>query len=114
MTETTETTTGPTVWEDGLWTLGTDATGEALTLSFRGEENLGQLDDEMAAQLGRIANRLVRILEGLPMVDRAEVNRSAGSRFGVRFTAVPESGLTAEDLHAVATRLANWGGEARV
>lgn len=113
MTETTETTTTHTVWEDELWTLDTDATGQALTLSFQGEEDLGQLDDEMAAQLGRIANRLVRILEGLATVDRAEVSRSAGSRFGVRFSAVPETRLTAEDLHSVATRLANWGGDAR-
>ncbi len=114
MTETTETTTSRTVWEDDLWVLHAGAAGQELTLSFHGEENLGQLDDEMASQLGRIANRLVRILEGLPSVDRAEVSRSDGSRFSVRFTVVPAADLTPEDLQTIATKLANWGGESRL
>ena len=91
---------------------------------------------ELASQLGRISNRLVRIIEHLPHIGRVHVNRwgDGGSHLHqvfyartARLTGVlgspamewddiippgPED-VWRDDLHTIATKLANWGGDAR-
>ncbi len=108
----------PIVWEDENWVLVADPTAAApvaLILQPREPEELGHLDDAQAAQLGRICNRLVRIIEYLPGAGRVEVGR--GSDGAVAWFRATGSGdgveVGADHLHAIATRLANWGGEAR-
>ncbi len=128
------------VWEDDVWVLTHPGapTGLPLVLTLHPREHLdmGNLDDEHASQLGRISNRLVRIIENLPHIKRVHVNRwgDGGSHLHVWFFARTE-GLTGvvgsfavewdemippgpedvwrADLHTVATKLANWGGDAR-
>jgi diadenosine tetraphosphate (Ap4A) HIT family hydrolase len=128
------------VWEDELWVLTHHGAPSGLplvlTLSTREHLDLGELDDDLASQLGRITNRLVRIVEHLPHVGRVHVNRwgDGGAHFHqwffartARLTHVlgspaadwdeilppgPEDVWRA-DLHVVATKLANWGGDAR-
>ena len=130
-----------TVWEDEHWVLTTSAgpTGlpVVLTLWSREHSDVGGLDDDHASELGRIANRLVRIIEGLPGVGRCHVNRwgDGSAHSHVWFFARPEGfsqikgsyavewddilppvpeDVWRADLHAIATKLANWGGHARV
>lgn len=98
---------GSLVWEDEVWTL--THSGDDLVLTLREHEDLGQLDDEVASQLGRIANRLVRIVERRPDGGRAAVVRAGDG--GTHFQLAVRGGTS--DLAAVATKLANWGGEAR-
>jgi hypothetical protein len=98
--------------------------------------DMGELDDEQASQLGRITNRLVRIIEHLPNIGRVHTMRigDGGSHLHVWFAARtarltnvlgspaldwddvippgPEDVWRA-DLHTVAEELANWGGVAR-
>lgn len=128
------------VWEDEHWVLtSTDGpTGMPLVLTLWTREHLdvGSFDDEHAAELGRIANRLVRIIEAMPGIGRVHVNRwgDGSAHSHVWFVArpagfaqikgsyavewddilppVPE-GVWRADLHTVATKLANWGGHAR-
>lgn len=128
------------VWEDELWVLthpgAPSGLPVVLTLHPREHLDLGALDDEMASQLGRITNRLVRIVEHLPHVGRVHVARwgDGGSHLHQMFFARtarlagvlgspamewddmippgPEDVWRA-DLHVVATKLANSGGEAR-
>lgn len=129
------------VWEDDVWVLthpeGPTGLPVVVTLHPREHLDMGNLDDELASQLGRITNRLVRIIENLPHIGRVHVNRwgDGGSHLHVTFfgrterlTGVlgspamewddvippgPEDVWRA-DLHTVATKLANWGGDARV
>ena len=128
------------VWEDDFWVLTSDEkpTGMPLVLTLWSREHLdfGELDDELASQLGRISNRLVRIIEGLENIGRVHVNRwgDGSSHLHVWFFARTEGlasilgsyavewddilppgpeGLWRADLHIVATKLANWGGHAR-
>lgn len=128
------------VWEDDRWVLTHQGapSGLPLVLVLRTREHLDypELADELASELGRVSVRLVRILEHLPHVGRAHTSRwgDGGSHCHVWFLArterltgvlgssalewddvlppVPEDVWRA-DLHAVATRLANWGGTAR-
>jgi diadenosine tetraphosphate (Ap4A) HIT family hydrolase len=128
------------VWEDDLWVLTTSPapTGLPLVVTLWTREHLdfGDLDDEQASQLGRISNRLVRIMQGLPDIGRVHVNRwgDGSAHLHVWFFARP-AGLSSikgsyavewddilppgpddvrrADLHTVATKLANWGGHAR-
>ncbi|WP_340540780.1 hypothetical protein [Nocardioides sp. GXZ039] len=128
------------VWEDEGWVLlhGGSPSGLPLVLTLMPREHLdlGMFDDDQASALGRITNRLVRIMENLPEIGRVHVNRwgDGGSHFHQSFWArtarlthvlgspamewddilppVPEDVWRA-DLAAVATRLANWGGQAR-
>ncbi len=128
------------VWEDDVWVLTHPGAPSGLpivlTLHPREHVDLGTLDDEMASQLGRITNRLVRIIEHLPHIGRVHVNRwgDGGSHLHQMFYARtarlthvlgspamewddmippgPES-VWREDLATVAEKLANWGGEAR-
>jgi diadenosine tetraphosphate (Ap4A) HIT family hydrolase len=128
------------VWEDDSWVLAHPGQPSGLPLVLllysREHLDLGELDDQMASQLGRITNRLARIIEHLPNVGRAHVGRwgDGGAHLHVWFTArtqrltgvlgspalewndilppVPEDVWRA-DLHAVGTKLANWGGVAR-
>lgn len=127
------------VWEDEHWLLTTqEASGMPLVLTLWTREHLdvGDLDDDLASELGRISNRLVRIAESLPGIGRVHVNRwgDGSAHLHVWFFARTE-GLGAikgsyavewdeilppvpddvrrADLHTVATKLANWGGHAR-
>ena len=128
------------VWEDEHWVL--TATPEpsglplVLTLWTREHFDVGGFDDEHAGELGRIANRLVRIMEAIPGIGRVHVNRwgDGSAHSHIWFVARPEGfaqikgsyavewddilppvpeDVWRADLHAVATKLANWGGHAR-
>jgi diadenosine tetraphosphate (Ap4A) HIT family hydrolase len=127
------------VWEDDSWVLTHDEkpSGLPLVLTLWTREHLdfGDLDDEQAAQFGRISNRLVRIMQGLREIGRVHVNRwgDGSSHFHVWFFARtkglasilgsyavewdeilppgPEDVWRA-DLHTVASKLENWGGHA--
>ncbi|MCY7395251.1 MAG: hypothetical protein LH468_03700 [Nocardioides sp.] len=128
------------VWEDPSWVLTHHGAPSGLplvlTLHAREHLDLGTLDDELASQLGRITTRLVRVIEGLEHVGRVHVNRwgDGGSHLHVWFVARTHRlthvlGSTAidwddilppgpedvwrADLHTVAAKLANWGGDAR-
>lgn len=128
------------VWEDEHWVLThTGApTGLPVLMWLHTREHLdfGQLDDELASQFGRISNRLVRIIESLPHVGRAHVNRwgDGGAHLHVWFSGRTErlhqvvgsyaiewdemippgpEDVWRADLHAVAVKLANWGGTPR-
>jgi diadenosine tetraphosphate (Ap4A) HIT family hydrolase len=128
------------VWEDEHWVLTHpgEPTGLPLVvmLHTRQHEDFGQLDDELASQYGRISNRLVRIIENLPNIGRVHVSRwgDGGAHFHVWFFArtkglMPVLGSPASewndiipagaedvwraDLNTLATKLANWGGDAR-
>lgn len=97
----------PLVWEDEFWVLTAD--DSALVLTSRVHEGFGEIDDDLASQFGRISNRLVRILEGLPGAGRAELARvPEGAHAQVRVSTGSQP-----DLQVTATKLANWGGEAR-
>ncbi len=101
------------VWEDEIWVLtrpDAAATPLGLVLHAREAEALGQLDDEHASQLGRITNRLVRIVEHLPGAGLVEVGRVPGPHVNITFTV---AGIDADALHEIAVKLANWGGDAR-
>lgn len=128
------------VWEDEHWVLSHRGAPSGLPLLLilhtREHLDLGTLDDELASQLGRISNRLVRIIEHLEHIGRVHVSRfgDGGSHLHVWFVARtarlphvlgsptiewdeiippgPEDVWRA-DLHTVATKLANWGGDAR-
>lgn len=129
------------VWEDESWVLTHEAepSGLPLVLVLHTREHLdmGHLDDDLASELGRITNRLVRIVEGLPHIGRLHVNRwgDGGAHFHQWFFArthrlpgvlgsyavdwdeiLPPGPVETwrEDLHVVGTKLANWGGESRV
>lgn len=128
------------VWEDEHWVLthpgGPTGLPLVLMLHTREHEDFGQLDDALASQFGRISNRLVRIIEHLPNIGRVHVSRwgDGGAHFHVWFFArtkglMPVLGSPAAewndiippgaeevwraDLHTVATKLSNWGGDAR-
>ncbi|KRC53981.1 MULTISPECIES: hypothetical protein [unclassified Nocardioides] len=104
---------GPIVWDDEIWVLARHEAGDrlGLTLHHREEEGLGQLSDEHASQLGRIGNRLVRIIEHLPGAGRVDLGRvTTGSHVQLTFEF---DGVTEAQLHEVAVKLANWGGIAR-
>lgn len=130
----------PVVWEDELWRLKHlgKPTGLPIVLILEPKTHVdfGQLDDELASQHGRISSRLTRIIESLDHVARCHVLRYGdGSAHAhtwfvartARLTGVigspviewddvlppgPEDVWRA-DLHTVATKLANWGGDAR-
>jgi diadenosine tetraphosphate (Ap4A) HIT family hydrolase len=128
------------VWEDEAWVLTHDGKPSGLplvlTLHPREHLDLGELDDEQASQLGRITNRVVRIIENLPHIGRVHALRfgDGGSHFHQWFVARTErlspvlgsptidwddiippgpEDVWRADLHTVATKLANWGGRAR-
>jgi len=128
------------VWEDEVWVLTHPGAPSGLPLVLRLHPrehlDLGTLDDEQASQLGRITTRLTRIIEGLEHVGRVHVSRwgDGGSHLHVWFAAriAPRTHVLGSpalewdgiippgpedvwraDLHAIATKLANWGGDAR-
>jgi diadenosine tetraphosphate (Ap4A) HIT family hydrolase len=128
------------VWEDERWILTHPGapSGLPLVLTLWTKEHLdfGELDDDQASEMGRISNRLVRIMEHLDHIARVHVNRwgDGGSHFHLWFFARTErlTGILGSpaiewddlippgpediwraDLHTIATKLANWGGEAR-
>lgn len=128
------------VWEDERWVLTHPGKPSGLPIVLmlqpRDPEDAGEIDDDMASEMGRIINRLVRIIENLPHIGRVHVMRigDGGSRLHVWFFARTQ-GLTnvlgsnamewddiippgpedvwRADLHTIADKLANWGGDAR-
>jgi diadenosine tetraphosphate (Ap4A) HIT family hydrolase len=111
-------TTDAIVWEDENWILSRaehpESVAAALLLQTREHTKVGQLDDELSSEFGRIANRLVRIVESSPQAEYVDVSRYGSHRghFHVWFFA-PAVGDGAADLHVLATKLSNWGGDAR-
>jgi diadenosine tetraphosphate (Ap4A) HIT family hydrolase len=128
------------VWEDERWVLthGGQPSGLPLVLVLHTREHLdfGDFDDDLASECGRISNRLTRIIEHLPDIGRVHMNRwgDGGSHFHlwffVRTARLPNvlgsfavewdeilppgpEDVWRADLHTVATKLANWGGDAR-
>ena len=128
------------VWEDQHWVLVAEEkpTGMPLVLVLWTREHfdVGGFDDEHAGELGRIANRLVRIIEAMPGIGRVHVNRwgDGSAHSHIWFFARPrgfeqikgsyavewdeilppvDEATWRADLHTVATKLANWGGTAR-
>jgi diadenosine tetraphosphate (Ap4A) HIT family hydrolase len=129
------------VWEDEHWVLTHDGAPSGLpvvvVLHTRAHLDLSDLDDELASQLGRITTRLVRIIGHLDNIGRVHVNRwgDGSAHFHLWFFARtarlaqilgsyavewdevlppgPEDVWRA-DLHTVGTKLANWGGHARM
>ena len=128
------------VWEDEHWLLTHrgQPSGLPIVLVLYAREHIdfGELDDDLASEYGRISNRLVRIIEHLPDVGRVHVERwgDGGAHMHVWFfartrrltgvlgSAAPEwneilppgpEDVWRADLHAVATKLANWGGTPR-
>jgi hypothetical protein len=128
------------VWEDEVWVLthrgAPSGLPLVLLLNTREHLDMGELDDDQASQLGRITNRLVRIIENLPHIGRVHVDRwGDGSAhfhqwFFARTARLPQilgsyavewddilpagpEDVWRADLHTVATKLANWGGQAR-
>ncbi|WP_155992990.1 hypothetical protein [Nocardioides sp. URHA0020] len=128
------------VWEDEHWVLtaALEPSGLPLVLVLhtREHEDAGEIDDDLASEFGRISNRLVRIIQGLPGIGRLHVNRwgDGAEHFHVWFFARPagfaqikgsyavewddilppvDDAVRRADLHTVATKLANWGGHAR-
>ena len=108
------------IWEDDFWILSyTDGPADmaaSLLLQTREHTRVGQLDDDLAAQFGRISNRLVRIIENLPEAAYVDVSRYGAHRghFHVWFFA-PFADGTSEPakLATIASKLANWGGAAK-
>lgn len=128
------------VWEDEHWVITSfpEPSGLPIVLTLWTREHLdiGSFGDNEAGELGRIANRLVRIMEGMPGIGRVHVNRwgDGCSHAHIWFFARPEGlpdirwsfapewdkilppvpdAVRRADLHTVATKLANWGGTAR-
>jgi diadenosine tetraphosphate (Ap4A) HIT family hydrolase len=128
------------VWEDEAWRLkhfgAPSGLPVVLILEPKTHLDFGQLDDDLASQHGRISNRLVRIIEGLDNVQRCHVLRygDGGAHAHTWFVARtsrlagvigspviewddvlppgPEDVWRA-DLHTIAAKLSNWGGDAR-
>ena len=128
------------VWEDEYWVLTHPGapSGLPLVLNLNTREHLdmGELSDELASQLGRISVRLVRIIESLPNIGRVHAARygDGAAHFHQWFFARTErlshvlgsptldwdeiippgpEDVWRADLHTVAVKLANWGGDAR-
>ena len=128
------------IWEDEHWLLVARERPSGLplvvTLWTREHLDSGDLDDDMAAEFGRMSNRIVRIVHGLGNIGRVHVSRwgDGCAHFHVWFFARPDGfdqikgsyavewddilppvpeDVWRADLHALATKLANWGGHAR-
>ena len=128
------------VWEDEAWRLkhlgGPSGLPVVLILEPKVHLDFGQLDDELASQHGRIANRLTRIIEGLDNIARCHVLRYGDGSVHAHTWFVGRTARLAgvvgspviewddvlppgpedvwrADLHTIATKLANWGGDAR-
>jgi diadenosine tetraphosphate (Ap4A) HIT family hydrolase len=128
------------IWEDEAWRLkhlgAPSGLPVVLILEPKAHLDFGQLDDDLASEHGRISNRLTRIIEGLDNVARCHVLRygDGGAHAHTWFVGRtarlagvvgspviewndvlppgPEDVWRA-DLHIIATKLANWGGDAR-
>lgn len=129
------------VWEDENWVLTHfgEPSGAPVQLMLHTREHLDMpdIDDDLAGELGRITVRLTRIIENLSNIGRVHTNRwgDGSAHFHLWFFARTERLATIlgsyavewseilppgpedvwrADLHTVATKLANWGGHARV
>jgi diadenosine tetraphosphate (Ap4A) HIT family hydrolase len=128
------------VWEDESWVLKHfgEPSGLPVVLILEPREHLdfGQFDDDLASEHGRISNRLARIIESLDNVARCHVLRygDGGAHAHTWFVArtarltgvigsptidwddvLPPGpdDVWRADLHAIAGKLSNWGGDAR-
>ena len=74
-----------------------------LMLWTREHEDAGEIDDDLASEFGRISNRLVRIIEGLPGIGRVHVNRwgDGSAHFHVWFFARPDGFAQIKGSYAV-------------
>lgn len=68
------------IWEDETWRVKTHPRGQSglpLVLLLEAHEHIDyhELDDDQAADLGRISVRLARIVESLPEIARCHVHR---------------------------------------
>lgn len=128
------------IWENEHWFVSRhERSGLPLLLMLHSRQHLDfpELDDELAAEYGRISVRLTRIMEGLPHVGRVHVDRwgDGGAHLHVWFVARParfapiRGSLALEwdemlpqtpeqtwqaDCREVARRLATHDGEALV
>ncbi|HVE99250.1 MAG TPA: hypothetical protein VNA12_08730 [Mycobacteriales bacterium] len=127
------------VWSDDAWVL--TGFGEPLgvpvaaVLSPRAHLDLGDLDDDLAAELGQLIVRVERAIFGLGRIGRVHVNKwgDGGAHLHIVFLARPEGLLqlrgsnlplweemlprvpddvAAADLRQVAATLAAWRGRA--
>lgn len=127
------------VWSDDAWVL--TGFGEPLglpvaaVLSPRAHHDLGDLDDDLAADLGQLTVRIERAITGLGHIGRVHVNKwgDGGAHLHVVFLARPAGLLqlrgsnlalweemlprvpdeiAVADLRAVAATLAAWRGRA--
>jgi len=128
------------VWEDENWVVTHRGQPSGLpvvvVLYSREHHDMWEMDDETAAQMGRISTRLVRIIGKLDNIGRVQVNRWAdtSAHLHLWFHARPEGlpnvrgsyavdwddvlppgpeHIWRQDLHTVGTKLANWAGHAR-
>jgi diadenosine tetraphosphate (Ap4A) HIT family hydrolase len=129
------------IWHNERWFVSSppEPKGLPLVLMLQSREHLDftDMDDDLAAEYGRLSVRLCRIMSNLPHVGRVHVCRwgDGGSHLHVWFIARPErlpgliGSLVVEwdemlppppeeiwraDLAAVARRLANYDGRALV
>ena len=130
-----------TIWRNERWFVASkDRPGGlplVLTLHPREHLDFSDMDDDLAAEYGRVSSWLHRIMAGLPNIGRVHVSKwgDGGSHMHVWFIArtarltnvlgsmaiewdemlppVPEV-IWRADLHEVARKLANHDGEALV
>ena len=129
------------VWEDEHWVLTHNGEPSGLPLVVvlwsRRHHDMWEMDDETSSELGRVSTRLVRIIGKLDNIGRVQVNRWAdgSAHLHVWFQARPvglpnvrgsyavewddvlppgPEDVWRRDLRTVGTKLANWGGHARV
>ena len=128
------------IWTDGTWrVMQLSPMGLPIVVMLETVEHLDfpELDDERAAEFGRLTVRLTRIIENRPGIGRCHVDRwgDGGSHCHVWFWGRPErqaailgsyavewadilppvpDDVRREDLAAVAAGLAAYGGEARL
>lgn len=133
--------TATDIWENGRWVVTRlpQPTGLPMVLFLQTKEHLDftDLDDEMAAEYGRLTIWLTRIMSHLPEIGRVHVNRwgDGSAHLHVWFMArlrgltgvlgsfaaewdeilppTPE-GVWKQDLATIATKLANHDGRALV
>lgn len=128
------------VWDDESWVIKhlghPSGLPIVLILEPRLHLDFGQFDDDLAGEYGRLSNRLTRIIEGLDNIGRCHVLRYGDDSAHAHTWFVGRTARLAgvsgsmaidwndilppgpedvwrADLHTIATKLANSGGEAR-
>ena len=98
----------PPIWSDERWTLTMPRVASGvfvLVLEPRRHLDFIDLDDDLAAELGRLSVRVARAIEALPNVARAHVYRigDGGEHLHIWFFARP-----AEQLQLRGSYLVSW------